>query len=526
MLVPALAAVWLVPWFVTQDGLAHLYNAGILLDSLRGGEVFGRWFEVRWEPLPNWGGHLTLMGLLTVLPPLAADRMMTSIMLVAVALAAVALRCAVGGRSAFAARALAALAAMSYSWLMGFASFQLGAALFAVTLAVWWKGRDDLRPGRMAALAALLTAGYFCHLVSVGLTLLSLGFLALATPVAPGGRSRPARLGRLAACAAPLLGLMVVYLRMSRSGGAMRPSFARLEEFLTFHGWIGRLGWADPISFSVKNALPFTSTTGTAFYLLSPLAWLTIAALALTWAGWAREEPGGPTRGERRAWLWLSAILLGAGVFGPDSMGPGHGDFLPQRVALLGLVAAIPAIDPPRSWPGRLGAAAMGLAVALQAVSAWDYAVHSRETVAPLAEAAPKVGEGRRVAVLTGHLETRFRINPPRHVACWLGVAGGNLVWNNYEVRHYYFPVRLRQGVVGPDSYDLEAVALLGRRARAEGLAIWEDVLARHHEAVDVLVEWLGDADLDAVTSRWFEPVDVDGDVRILLPRHDLRAGR
>lgn len=519
MLAPALAAIWFVPWFVTQDGLAHLYNAEILVDSLRGGPRFGRWYEVRWEPLPNWGGHLTLMGLLALFPPRTADRIMTSIALVGVALAASRLRGAVGGRPTFAARSLAALAAMSFSWLMGFTSFQLGVALFAITLGVWWKGRNDLRPGRMAALASLLTVGYFCHLVSVGLTLLSLGFLALATPVPAGGRYRIARVGKLAICAAPLMGLVVVYLRLSRRGGEMSPHFPRLIEFFTVHGWIGRLGWVDPISFSVKNVLPFTSTTGKSFVLLNSLVWLTISALLLMSAGWGREEPGGPTHGERRAWLRLAAVLTAAGIFGPDSMGSGHGDFLPQRVALLGLIAAVPAIAPPRSWAGRLGSAAMGMALALQGVSVWDYALYAQETVAPVAESAPKVGEGRRVAVLLGDLATRFRVSPPRHVGCWLGVTGGNAVWNNYETRHYYFPVQFRPGVVGPDSFDLENVALRGRLRRAEGVRIWERTLALHHDAIDVLVDWRTDADLDAVTAPWFEAVEHDGEVRILRPR-------
>lgn len=519
MLAPALLAIWLVPWFVTQDGLAHLYNAEILVDSLRGGPTFGRWYEVRWEPLPNWGGHLTLMGLLALVPPRTADRIMTTITLAGVALAASWLRGTVGGRTTFAARALAGLAAMSFSWLMGFTSFQLGVALFAITLGVWWKGRDDLRPGRMAALAALLTLGYFCHLVSVGLTLCSMGFLALAAPVPPGGRPRLLRAGKLAICAAPLMGLMVVYLRLSRRGGEMSPHLPKLIEFFTTDGWMRRLGWVDPISFSVKNVLPFASTTGKAFVLLNSLAWLTVAALLLVWAGWAREAPGGPTHGERRAWLWLAAVLTAAGIFGPDSMGAGHGDYLPQRVALLGLIAAIPAIDPPRSWSGRLGSAAMGLAVALQGVSAWDYALYAQETVAPVAESAPKVGRGRRVAVLLGDLATRFRVSPPRHVGCWLGVAGGNAVWNNYETRYYYFPVQIRPGVEGPDSYDLENVALRGQLRRAEGIRIWERALARHHDAIDVLVEWRSDADLDAVTAPWFEAIDQEGEVRILRPR-------
>src|SRR5262249_15904650 len=77
-LLPTLIAIWVVPGFVTQDGPAHLYNADIIARSRDPESPFRGHFRVRWEPLPNWTGHLTLAGLLLVLPPRAADRMMTS----------------------------------------------------------------------------------------------------------------------------------------------------------------------------------------------------------------------------------------------------------------------------------------------------------------------------------------------------------------------------------------------------------------------------------------------------------------
>ncbi len=522
MLAPALAAIWTIPWFVTQDGLAHLYNATILVDSLRGGPVFGDSYEVRWDPLPNWGGHLTLMALVAAFPPRAADKLMTTITLTGVALAVVWLRRRVAGdRPSLAADAAAALSGMSFSWLMGFASFQLGACLFAITLGVWWRDRDALRAGRMAALAALLAAGYFCHLVSLGLTVLSLGFLALFAPGASGPRSWRDRVLRLGVCLAPLAVLGVVYIGLSRQGGAMIPRMPRVEEFLSFGGWFRRLGWVDPVSLGIKTALPFTDRTGAAFLAFSPILWA-VGGAALLVAGGLLAS-GGRTResGERRAWLGLSAVLWLAAIFGPESLGPGHGDYLSQRISLLGLVAAVPAIGPPsRSWLGRAGAAAMLVALALQSASVWDYGLFSERTAGRIAGAAPRVGSGRRVATLLADLTTRFRVNPMLHADCWLGVSG-NIVWTNYEARHYYFPVHFREGLDRPDSWDLQEIALLGTDPRtAERRRLWwERVLDEHHDAIDVLLVWKEAPDLDAVTARWFAPVEREGDVRIFRPR-------
>ncbi len=55
---PALLAIAWYQGFVTQDGPAHLYNAHIIARSVDAGSPFGKAFSVRWEPLPNWAGHL------------------------------------------------------------------------------------------------------------------------------------------------------------------------------------------------------------------------------------------------------------------------------------------------------------------------------------------------------------------------------------------------------------------------------------------------------------------------------------
>ena len=80
-MVLGLAAVWLVPWFVTQDGPAHLLNAHIIAESLDPDSSLRSVYRVRWDPLPNWACHLTLMALMAVLPPTAADLAMMAITL-------------------------------------------------------------------------------------------------------------------------------------------------------------------------------------------------------------------------------------------------------------------------------------------------------------------------------------------------------------------------------------------------------------------------------------------------------------
>jgi len=102
-----------------------------------------------------------------------------------------------GGRHLASAGVLAVLLGMNIAWLFGFTSFLLGATLLPITLGVWWSGREGgFSRGRVGALAALMVLGYFCHLVSLGLTALGLVVLESITPgVERRGRARATLLG-------------------------------------------------------------------------------------------------------------------------------------------------------------------------------------------------------------------------------------------------------------------------------------------------------------------------------------------
>ena len=235
-LAPAVAAIWSVPWFVTQDGPAHLYNAQILSESVGGfapDSPFRDVYEVHWQPIPNWAGPISLAVLVSWLPAWLADRIMTSVTLVAFAAAVFWLRWRVAGASGLKVAALlSALLAMNMPWLFGFTSFVLGACLFPITLGVWWSGRDQMKAGRLVSLAILLALGYFCHAVSLGLTVVGLGVLALAAPVR-AGRDRPlrqrfSRIAWLLLCMIPLFGLAAVYLlKIASRGGRMAASLGQ-----------------------------------------------------------------------------------------------------------------------------------------------------------------------------------------------------------------------------------------------------------------------------------------------------------
>jgi hypothetical protein len=524
-LAPTLAAIWCVPWFVTQDGPAHVYNAEILASAVGGFHANSTWREVytvRWQPIPNWAGPLSLAVLVSCLPAWLADRVMTTVTLVGFAGVLLWLRWRVAGTRGLTTTALlAAILASSIPWLLGFTSFMLGACLFPVTLGVWWHGRDDLRWPRIAALGGLLALGYFCHLVSLALTVAGISFLAIVAPIRSPRlsfhwRARVARLMRTSVSFLPALLLGLRYLQIATERGPMRPIWEGLTDPFSPRFWLARLAWADPISLAIRDGLPFTDREGTPFLLLAPVVWLAIG-LALWSCGRIVTRLPCPELIDRKSWFALAAAFIIGGVAGPDSLGEAHGGYLPQRVVLLGLAALVPVFDVDLTrLRGRCVIVALAIAILCQSAVVWDYALYSNRTAGALIGARDSVGTGQRVAAILASSRGRFRANPLLHAANWLGVGTGNVIWNNYETLHYYFPVQFSPGIDRPSPAELESISLReAPNSSVDRGRDWERLLKAHSGSIDVLIEWKSDPTLDTITARWFERAERTGNVSI-----------
>ena len=226
------------------------------------------------------------------------------------------------------------------------------------------------------------------------------------------------------------------------------------------------------------------------------------------------------TSGGKRGWLLLAGILIIGGVIGPDSLGDAHGDYLPQRVVLLGLVALVPIFDVDLSRFGARATVALVAAVLLQLVIVMDYALYSDRTAGQIIRTREAVGGRQRIAALLVSTRSRFRANPLLHAANWLGVDTGNVIWNNYETLHYYFPVQFQPGIDRPYPDELEEISLHEDASEAEERCrAWEQILGRHADSIDIVVVWKTDPTLDTITRRWFDRIERRGDVQIFRRR-------
>jgi len=553
-------AIWVTPWFLTQDGAAHLYNAQILVDLQKGEAPFDQVYQAHWQPLPNLAGHVLLMGLLAVFPDWLADRLLITLTLVALAVAAMWLRVQVAGwYGALGAVPLAGLLALNWMWLMGFYNFLLGAALFAVTLGCWWRWHQALSGGRAAGLTLLLVLGYFCHLFSLGLTVVGLGVLTLLTP----GTGWWGRTGWTVLSGVPLLPLLWFYRNLAqRDVGPVQASWKGMNSFWSLREWLVRWQGTETLQLGGRKFLPFSEAESLGFVLASPtvLAAVGIGLLLLTGVVFVKQNwqiarladrpvKGAPWWHAQRGWLALTGLLILGCAFAPDQLGDRHGGFIRQRLLLLALLTLLPLLPLHlTSLTARWGKALLALALALQVLWVWDYArttnriiseflqvrqvlAHSPSTekfvgTVLLPEVAPPAVSSvdSPIRYRWGAEQLRYTARPLLHADDLLGVGARTIVWNNYEATQYYFPVKHQNRAANLLARDLD---LLNKRSlpKTSGeaktyLQDWLSLFAQFHQEMPILLVWGAWPELERQLGQWYKPEPLFAAGRVRLFQH------
>lgn len=428
--IPALAAIWLLPYFVTQDGPAHRYTAELLARLIGGDAWLASHVHLQKLPLPNYLAQIMLAAM-SVLPGRTGDQILMSLTIAGVALAITWLRHSVQPQTpGLLLVPFALLLTMGRLWLLGFYGFLLGVALFCLTMGWWWRRRDTLTLRGSAILSLLLVFGWFAHLVSYAVTIAALAIFSLARP-----NRRRTTLTFLATL--PSLFLAAWYALVMASHGSFAPHYLRLDT-PSFRGWVKYLRSIKLLSIADQDRLPFLAREAPLFVLLAPAILIGIGVLVWTVTTWRAPRdahPGG------RVWGIFAVVLLIAALVAPDSFGAGHGGFLRERLFLLGLVSAVPSWSLSPSRTNRVAAVLVLAGLAVQTLYLWEYGLRSNEQVGTLMEAAPAIPDGSRVFVIRPRIKSDLHASPTLHAANLLGLDKRVVIWNNYQANLYYFPV-------------------------------------------------------------------------------------
>lgn len=510
--------LWLLPWFVTQDGPAHLYNSQILLDLVRGDAATAQVFTADVRPYPNWAGHGLLVGLLAVVPPMLANKLMDSICLVGVAAAAVWLHRVVNGAPSLWVVALAWLFALNRPWILGFRGFLLGVSLYAVVLGLWWCWRENLTWRRAAVLAALLVLVYLCHPVPWGLAALGVAILGAST----SGSARRQRMLRTAAILAPAVPLLIVYVSLMLGALSAAPTPQLPPANPPFATWVRyAIQASDFLILGEWQRLPLMVTQAVPLILMTPSFLAVVAGVPLLASGWAGRGVGDVS--ERWGWWIMSGVVLLAAIAVPDNFGQEHGTLIRFRLALLAAITLLPLLRWPRGpIASRLCGAAVVAALVLQYASFVDFGRTSNRLVGNMMRAAPHLRPGDRVGTLLSDFRAPFTAQPLIHADNLFGVLNRCVIWKNYQSEEYYFPVRIRSEAVHPPSVWFRDAA--GKSATAvdpQRREMWTRILTERHLAMDRVLVWGRSEPLDEMTRQWFEPIyeSPDGLVRVFVHR-------
>ena len=507
---PVLIAIWCIPWFVTQDGPLHIYNADIMLELLKAHSPLQEIYTVRWDPLPYLGAHLSLTALMSVLSDRAADRVMITVTSIGFAGCILWLRWRVTGWEGMEVAApLALLLSLNVLWLLGLYSFMLGSCLFIITLGVWWSARANMGARHALIVAGLLVLGYFSHLISLAVTIIALCILALITP-GPGWLRRASW---TAASLAPILPLAIIYKRLMQSNGEVQATWGGITDFLSLYQWLRYSSGVDFFSLrDNKNNFPFFEGHSAWFGLVSPYI-LGIAALTILVAItiFTRKAASDTSAEARRVWIILPLALILIAYLAPDSFGGAHGSILRERLLLLGMATLVPGLKiNTKRLSVKLAWMASMLAALMQISYVWEYGLSSNQIVSDFMQAKVYVGTGQRVEILRVNVVSRFRANPIHNLSNMLGVGTRNVVWNNYGPSLYYFPIKFKDDFTGQRARSLSDVSMFqydDPNVDINGqLEYWSTVLAENHDIIDALVVWGSAPTLDAANAQWYGP--------------------
>jgi hypothetical protein len=434
-----LLPVWIFPFTPTQDGPGHQAVTAILRQyDLPGAGLLRQYYLPNREALPNWLIFF-LMGRVLgfVAVPVAEKIVLTAYVLLLPLSARYALR-AVDPRSGFLAL-LAFPFVYNYLFNMGFFNFCWSLAAFLFATGYWLQHAERMGPGRTAVLALLVLWVYFCHPVTLAVTVAVLLTLAgwrmlLDLRVAPG-RPSPLELWRgfrrrlLAPALACLPALLLMAAFVGRRTGArisMLPMWVKLKQLAGLYSLASLSRWTIPLA------------------ILLALLFYRLAALCL------RQRQGLPLQ-TGDGLLLATAILIVVHFAAPSQLA--GGGFINQRTVLypfLTLLLWLSTFEHPERRRRRIQAAAAGIALAFLGLVLWKYAEIDRalsEIVAAADAVAPDhtllflcyshQGDGRGG-------ELAFRTEPFLHAGGYVAARKRLVDLSLYEANEDYFPLLFR----------------------------------------------------------------------------------
>lgn len=517
-----LLPVFSVRYFTNNDGSGHLYIAYVMRQLLAGNDLFSRYFELNSIALPNSTGHWIIAGLLGVASPEIVTKLMLAITFLAIFSSALYLRYQIRvGQCKTLATIFAALLSLNWFWFQGGYNQTLGSAGFAFGLALAFRWRAAFTFRRVVTLSFITLFVYFSHLVSF--VLLAGGVLLLSA-----WQERDAAKKAVPAAAIaifPAIPLFLVHIfNGSRKGEPFVPHWRGLESWFDLAGWFRYLVAADPFALASRKSLPFTDSQSALFVILAPFAVILFAATLLavgTAVSFWRSDSA-----ERKKLFPLLVLALGlfaAAAVGPGDFGIANGSVLRERFLIAGLTLLLAVFDAGGvSLIRKTAGAALTFGIVMQFCYLIEFAGYSDRQTREFVAVRQAIEPGNSIAsIIVSPRAGKFRCLPATQMSSFLGVNRNVIVWDNYELGHYLFPVIVRDAVDKDFAFRLSSSAVFGPedrfRSYDENFAILRGVISNEHERIDRFVFFGKDERIESLLSDYYtvSTVSPSGTVRI-----------
>jgi len=173
-----LLLVFVVKFYSSLDGPAHLYNSGVLLNLLKGNSFLSDYYTINPLPVPNWTSHFILSFLLVFLPSWLAEKFLVMIYISGMAFS---FRFLVKQLNPQNTGASVLIFPFIFSFLfhLGFYNFSLSSILLFLSIGFWIKTYHRHYWADYLFLFLLITTAFFTNVLILGFIGLTLGFYTL-----------------------------------------------------------------------------------------------------------------------------------------------------------------------------------------------------------------------------------------------------------------------------------------------------------------------------------------------------------
>lgn len=512
--------IWTVDYFINQDGIAHAYNSYLMLELIKGNPLITDFFAFNSISIPNSSGHWLMVFLLNFFSPYTVTKLMQILTFAGIVAAAGWLRWQTNGRDGLiTSLLLGAVVAFNWLWFMGFYNFMIGVIGFIFTLGLYISWRDDLNATRTFILALLILLVYFSHLVSFGILAVSLIFLALFT----SKENLKNTLFWTLLAFLPVIPLVILYKILSESGGGIYPYWRSLENPFSLKDWVNQIRVVDPFVIISRRRFPFSQEVSSLFAVFAPIIWILFALFCLSLPSVISRVKNYRISKEKLPFLILFAGFIFIALFAPDDFGYSHGSILRERVFICALIFFIPLFNLKKYiFLKRLAQGVLVGVLIFQTAAVWDYALRADNQVKEFLSAREHLGETRSIASVVMMDDVfHFHSSPVINLNCFIGINKDVIVWDNYEIGYYIFPViaknesdrRFIRKLTESNGFGLNNPA----ENFAEKIAKLDSALEENHYKVDTILVWGSDSRVDQVLAKWFqsEPFFENGQVRL-----------